>query len=290
MNIQSLEYFLAVAECESFSAAAQKIYVTQPAVSHQIGSLEKELGVRLFERGSSSVKLTDAGAECLQIARSIVSECERLKMTAARFSGTVAGRFSVGYVNNRAGELSIPALREMSLVYPELKIDTRYIRVVPALEALKGKELDMIVTGEQSVKKYGWIEYQVLKKSGLVVVLPKDHSLASQRFVAFEQLRDEPLLLKKRDNFPEEYDAFLLECREHGFEPQRIQIERTTEDIFAQISLGRGIGCLGGGLLRSYVGDLKVLPLADSKKEHSAVAAWRKGEQTPAVREFLRHF
>ncbi len=290
MNIQGLESFLTVAECGSFSLAAQKLYVTQPAISHQIAQLEKELDVKLFERGGGAVTLTAAGRECLSIARSIVGECGRLKMTAARFCGKIAGRFSVGFVNNRTNEICAPVFREMALRHPDLKLDLHYIRMVPMLPALKERKLDMLFVSEPAVKNRSWIDYRPLNRCGLVAVAAPSHPLAARRSIRYCDLAGEQLFLNERENYPEEYDLIVSELQAHGVGSASLSPKATTEEILALVSLGQGIGLLGGGLLRSYLGKLRALPIEDSSPSHSTVAAWRKGESSPVIPEFFRLF
>lgn len=290
LNLQSLQYFLAVVEHKSFSVAAEKNYVSQPTVSHHISMLEQELGVKLFERVNNRTEVTAAGRECADVAQKIFEECGRLKNIAARYANVVAGEFSVGYVNNAAGALAVPRLRQLESRYPLLRISIENARLLAAMEKLQRRELDMIITGEQIVKDKPWIEYQLLRPERLVVVCLEGHPFGKRGSVTFQELAREHVYLRKRRYYPEEYDAIFAEWKSHGAEPERISEEETIEAVLNQIRFGKGVTCVGNGLLRPQLGELRRVPVEDSLWQYGVVAAWRKGEKKPAVERFLQQF
>lgn len=290
MNLQGLICFIAVAQYKSFSLAAQRIFMSQPALSHQIRGLEKELGVTLFERGGSAVELTEIGKQTLPVAMEVVEGCARIRDMADRCNGVVSGRFSVGYANDRAGDVVLPALRRMEERYAGLVVQAQYLRVGPLLEALRDRRIDLAVTSELTVRQLPNIEYAVLLPRGLMAVLPEGHPLCGKKSLSFFDLSGETVILKRRESFPEEYDAFFSDCRAHDVQVGAVLEEATTEDVFTQIRLGRGIGCLGGGLLRDRVAGVVALPIEKSTQQHGIVAAWRKGGKKNAVEAFLREF
>ena len=287
MNIESLQSFIAVVEHKNFSQAAQKIYISQPTLSRQIRAIEKELEVTLFERGSNTLILTDIGVQCLDLAKAIVHEWEEMHNLSAQYNSVISGRLSVGYANERAGEVALPVLKEMSQLYPNLEICTSYTPVASMLQALRLKDLDLAITGQQSVVHHADINYHVLQACGWMVVLPANHHLAAYESLTLEDIHSERLIMKIRSGFSEEYDAFFEEARAHNVEFATVREEETTENLFLQIQLGRGIGCMGGGLISRHIKDLRTIPLVSGKKEHGLVAAWRKGDNKFAVRTFI---
>lgn len=100
MNLQDYQSLIAVAEAGSFSAAAKKIYVSQPNISHHITNLEKELGVKLIER-TTPIVLTPAGERCLVLAKEILALCDKMK-EVARDENQLAGK-NCGWVMSTCG-------------------------------------------------------------------------------------------------------------------------------------------------------------------------------------------
>ena len=104
MNLQDYQSLIAVAEAGSFSAAAKKIYVSQPNISHHITNLEKELGVKLIER-TTPIVLTPAGERCLVLAKEILALCDKMKEVARDENQLAGKKLRLGYVNMRTREI-----------------------------------------------------------------------------------------------------------------------------------------------------------------------------------------
>ncbi|MCP4127181.1 MAG: LysR family transcriptional regulator, partial [Gammaproteobacteria bacterium] len=96
MDINTLKAFVAVAETNSFSLAAERIYLTQPAVSKRIAALETELGVKLFDRMGKSTILNEAGHRLLPRATNMLQEMEDIQRSISNLSGDVGGTLTMG--------------------------------------------------------------------------------------------------------------------------------------------------------------------------------------------------
>lgn len=120
MNTVQLECFLAVAQYLNFSKAAESVSITQPAVSHQIGSLEDELGVKLFVRTSKSVSLTREGIMFISDAEQILKIAGSAKFRLSEKPEDEPVRISIGCHNQAELNVLTPALREMSGLYDDL--------------------------------------------------------------------------------------------------------------------------------------------------------------------------
>lgn len=283
MNIQELYCFIEAVDSGSFSKAAKRLYISQPAISYQIRNLEKELGGELFVRENTSIRLTELGKMILPDARKVVFHSENLLKLA-----NVAGHtFTVGYANDRASDLTIPYLRTLIRNNPDIQVIPQYLRVVPLREALREGKMDVIITARPSVEKAEDIAFIEMTSSGLLAILPEDHKMANAEQIAFSDLMGEKLYIKVREMFPEEYDIFYEDIRKRKLDVPVVE-EKTTEDIFSRVRLGYGVGCLGGGLLRQRLSGVACVPISDSQTVHGVVCAWRKGDRNPLIREFVR--
>jgi len=123
MDLKQLKYFLAVVERSSFSAAAETLNVTHPALGQQVRKLEDELGMQLFERHSRGVRVSPAGARLVEHARDIVDRFQRTKDDMAAFSSNPVGRVRIG-VTPSLGRVLVPSLLEHCAdLYPELQLN-----------------------------------------------------------------------------------------------------------------------------------------------------------------------
>lgn len=145
MNTFQLSCFLAVAEYLNFSQAAQQLHVTHPAVSQQIQSLEKELNVKLFQRTTRSVKLTEEGKAFLNDARQIVAISDRAKK---RFDSTMPGTLevlSLGFYNFPCMFLLSDALEQLHAERPQLHPRLQVIPFQHIYRMLEEGDLDAVV-------------------------------------------------------------------------------------------------------------------------------------------------
>jgi len=142
MELYQLRSFIAVAEEGHLTRAAERLHVSQPAVSGQIKALEQELGVRLFERSASGMVLTVAGRELLASAQRVLTAAEELKQAARRLTGEVAGVLRIGTVSNpasiRLGDLLAAAVKR----HPKLELELQHEVSGAALEGVREGRLD----------------------------------------------------------------------------------------------------------------------------------------------------
>jgi DNA-binding transcriptional LysR family regulator len=142
MELYQLRSFAAVAESGHLTRAADRLHISQPALSAQIKALEDELGVALFERLSTGMELTPAGRKLLPEAQKVVSAAQVLRSHASAFKGEVAGRVRVGTVSDpafiRVGDL----LAQAVATFPLLEIELHNVVSGTAFEKVRDGELD----------------------------------------------------------------------------------------------------------------------------------------------------
>lgn len=142
MELYQLRTFAAVAEEGQLTRAAERLHVSQPAVSAQIKALEQELDLRLFERSASGMVLTYAGRELLSFAQRVLTAAEDLKLSARRLRGTIAGTVRIGTVSDpasiRLGDLLAAAVKR----HPRLELELQNEVSGAALEGVREGRLD----------------------------------------------------------------------------------------------------------------------------------------------------
>lgn len=142
MELYQFRTFAAVAEEGHLTRAAERLHLSQPAVSGHVKALESELGVRLFERAPTGMELTEAGRELLARAHRVLSEADDLKLAAQSMQGDIAGMLRVGTVadpeSNRLGDL-LALARD---THPRLKLELHHAMSGAALADVHGGELD----------------------------------------------------------------------------------------------------------------------------------------------------
>lgn len=195
MNTFQLSCFLAVAEYLSFAQAAQVLHVTHPAVSQQIQSLERELNVKLFQRTTRTVRLTQEGKVFLADAKQIVALSQRAKK---RFEGAVEGSIetlTVGCYNFPCMFLLSDTLQMLREQRPELHPRLQTIPFQHIYRMLEEGDLDAVVGFKEASDRKIKALYKEIAKVPVVCVCPGSHPLSKQKELCLEQIKQERLVL-----------------------------------------------------------------------------------------------
>ena len=197
MELRVLRYFLAVAQEESISGAAEYLHLTQPTLSRQLMDLENELGKKLFIRGSRKVSLTEDGVLLRKRASEIV---ELVEKTESEFWGTeetVAGDIYIGGGESEAMRLIARAAHELQCAFPNIHYHLFSGNANDVCERLDRGCLDFgILLEPGDLKRYDYIQLPVTDVWG--VLMRKDSPLAEKDALRPEDLRDKPLLLSRQ--------------------------------------------------------------------------------------------
>lgn len=145
MTIIQLEYFLAVANCGSFSAAAERCFVTQPSLSMQIKNLEEELGVILLDRSKKPVIPTEAGAMVIENAREALKSYNYVKEAVNELKGEVAGTLKLGVIPSIAPYLLHRFIPTFVARYPKVELEIREMKTADIFTALNRDSLDAAI-------------------------------------------------------------------------------------------------------------------------------------------------
>ena len=177
MDIAALQAFLAVAETGSFSRAAERLSLTQPAVSKRIATLEFELGTSLFDRIARRVHLTEAGRALLDRAHGLLRELEDIRRSITNLSGEIAGPLALA-TSHHIGLHRLPsALKRFHRDYPGIHLDLRFMDSEQACMAVARGDLELaIVTLPPSVQSP--LTAELLWDDPLDLVVSPDHTLA----------------------------------------------------------------------------------------------------------------
>lgn len=263
MDTTNLQTFITAAELESFSLAAEQLYLTQPAVSKRVATLETELDAKLFDRIGRRVSLTEAGRELLPRARAILRDIEDSRRLISNLTGTVAGRLSIGTSHHIGLHRIPPVLRQFTQHYPDVDLDLQFMDSEAACRAVHSGELELgIVT--LPLEPLPDLESELLWPDPLAIVVGRDHPFAlrtsnQQASITVEELAEHPAIL------PSEV-TYTRELLERTFAPRgmHLKVAMTTnylETIKMMVSIGLGWSVLPETMLSDDLISLKVSEL-----------------------------
>lgn len=200
MDMPSLKAFLSVAKLASFSAAAEALHLTQPAVSKRISQLEQQLGVKLFDRVGRKVLLTESGTALYPRAQQLLLDMEDTRRCISSLANNIAGSLNIGTSHHIGLHHLPPILRHFSSNYPEVKLNIRFVDSERAYEdVLNGElELGIVTLPPQFHQEVSW---QVLWPDPLCFVVGRDHELAHAKRVTLKKLTSFPAILPSQSTF-----------------------------------------------------------------------------------------
>ncbi len=255
MDIDDLQTFLAVAEYGSFSRAAERNFITQPAVSKRIAALEAELGAKLFDRVGRRVQLAPAGTALLPQARSILNGVDEAKRRIAALSLEITGPLRLG-TSYHVGLHRLPrALKQFYTAHPGVQLDLRFMDSEAACHAVEQGELDLaVVTLPHGA--YPRLQREKVWDDPLEIVVAAAHPLAAARQLRLQTLAEYPVILPVPG-------ATTREIVLAALAPVRRQLHISLETNYLElikmlVSIGLGWSALPHTLID---GDLKVVQI-----------------------------
>ena len=285
MNTTQLECFMEVANCLNFSRAAEHLSITQPAVSHQINTLENELGVKLFHRTSKSVRLTQEGFLFTQYAGELMKITALSKARVKECRQEAPLRLVIGCRNTAELWLLRPALARLRRTRPEV---LPVLRLVPfdALENLLEEEsIHLMFTFQESAPSKA--RYLELTRCPVMCICAPGHPLAEEQTVTSRQLQAAERIAACR---PPACPRELFEIQGRvmgGRSTNQILFCDNQEAIYPLVEAGYAFA-LVPDFPHSRVPQLRYIPVADAEPL-SFGAAYLSEKGNPALGHFLTH-
>lgn len=198
MTIIQLEYLLAVANCGSFSAAAEKCFVTQPSLSMQIKNLEEELGIVLLDRTRKPVVPTNAGEAVLRQARETVKAFEAIREIVANLKNDVSGTLRLGIIPTIAPYLLHRLIPDFTKKYPKVDLIIREMKSRDIIHALRHDMLDAAIMSGGTIPDD--IQEEDLFNDRFFVYVSPDHPLRQRNNIRIEDIDPRRMLLLSEGN------------------------------------------------------------------------------------------
>jgi len=290
MELRHVRYFIAVAECLSFTRAAGQLHIAQPPLSRQIRQLEDELGVQLLARTKRRVELTRAGVAFLDEARGLVVQAGRASDAARRAAQGDSGVLRIG-IGAGLGAATGNAVVEHHRRFPSIDIECRDIYSSYQNEGLRKREIDVgfLRPPVDEVNLNG----ERIFKEKFVVIMPRSHHLAGRKSLHIEDIADQPLMIFDRQRSSGLYDRILGLFTRRGLKPNitMTHVEAHEESGAITLASGKGIFIGAGAVVKvspSFTRGELVMADFDEPDAHIEVfMAWRKREESAAVFAFV---
>ena len=289
LDLKRLSILREVARRGSFSGAADELYLSQSAVSQQVATLEKEVGMRLLDRTREGPKLTDAGAVLVGHAEAAIARLDEAERELAAIAGLEGGGLRLASFPSASATILTEALSAFHDRHPDVRLTVSDAEPEISLPRLRGGELDLALSFDYPsvpASEDRDLERTLLLTECMYVALPKAHPLAEREVVPLTDLCESVWLAGSCPSSCGE--AVLGACRRAGFEPR---VGFSSDDYHVMqgfIAAGLGVTLLPDLALPTLRPDLVVRPTDPPAPERRVWAVTRgEGSRSPATAEML---
>ncbi len=286
MNLAQLKYFSALAKNQNLTATANQLFVSPSALSIAISSLEKEIGLKLFDRSGKQLRLNDAGYELANYVDNALSElqkgldCMRYRVEMESISLTIA-------ITSPA--FFLPLFDSFHLQNEDLSLKTKLIDLEESVLHAQSFPYDFFIGVLSDIDKECF-EYEVLFEEPLVAVVSTTHRFAKKYLLTPDDLREETII-SPGDSFPSGHKVVLELCRQCHIPSNQI----LTLDMFFRsksVSEGKGIGITTQhGYYLNFLDSRATvcIPISGVRITRKQIIAWRPHKLTATQMRFLEH-
>lgn len=287
MDTRLVRYFVAVADEGSLTRAAQRLFVSQPALTKQIKSLEAQLGVRLFTRSRAGMSLTEAGRALAEQAPALLASCDQALRETKSAASRAARVLRVGFLASAANESTQDIIAAFRRVRPGWRVEMRQATWSNPTAGLADGDVDAALLrvpfpGQEALR------VEVLLTEPRWVVLPTGHPLAARARIDFRELLDEPFVAAPAETGS--WRDYWLATDERDGHPAHIgATAEQSEDWLQAIANGYGVALAPESSTRFYARPDVVYRPVDGVSPSQVGVAWPPaGDDNPVVRDFVR--
>lgn len=286
MDIRQLSYFVAIAEERQITAAARRLHISQPPLSYELSSLERELGVTLVNRGPRGVTLTEAGKVLYQRATEILALTNATRQEVEGFGKGERGVLSVGLISSSGGKVPGHELAQLAQAYPEVRFELHEANTYQLLELLEKGVVELAVVRTPFPTE--GLECRYLAPEPMVALASEKYPCGDRTGVAaLEDLAGTPLVVYRR------FEQIVREVfAEHGLEPliSCLNDDARTTCVWSQA--GFGVGLVPSTILPAMnIEGLMPKRLEELELTTRIAVVWRSGRHlSPLAERFITLF
>ncbi len=284
-ELRQIQAFIAVADRLHFNQAAEVVHMTQPALSRVIRNLETVVGVKLMERTTRKVALTEAGKAFLAECRLALEHADRAVNMARQAAAGVTGELRLAY-NDFAIIGPLPEfIKAFRTAHSGIHLKLSFLTTAQQREALMGREIDVgFMLGGLESPGFRALPFA---EDIYAALLPETHPLATRDVLRLVDLKDEPFILGARETWQAFRELLVGWCQRFGFLPTIVQEASTSEGIFGLVASGAGISVYAGCARNVRRVGMVVRPLVDIPTPLRTCAVWYGHDTSPSLRRMV---
>lgn len=280
MELRHLRYFITVAQEQSFTRAAEKLFTAQPSLSQQIKDLEQEVGVNLFERSSRKIHLTDEGKAFLAYAEKALENAKLAVASARQVAQQKNNQIHIGFLNVAELKVMPHILAKLKKTMPDLKIHLHSLFCLEQLQRLKNAELDLSITRFQL--DHPDFENIHLLTEQIHLVAAK-HLHPTDRILKLQELKNHTIIMCDQNASPIFYERLNALMSFDQLKHDQVLWATNVLQHINLINMGMGFSFAPDYLLRFLNDEVKVIQTDRPLPQVELYATFNKNSQNPAL-------
>jgi len=286
LDVRRLRVLREVARCGSFSAAAEALGYTQPAISRHVALLERETGTTLLERRPGGVRLTDAGALLVRHADGILARLRDAEEDLDDLLGLRAGKLHMSTITSAAPTILPLAVVEFRHRLPEVELSVSMVEPPGVLAKLRAGDVDLAVCNDEASLEAPDVDGALLFEEPMRIALPREHRLAGRSRVRLRELASERWMLGTDHACPDAA-RFTRACHAEGFDPQIAFHNDDYTAVLGFVAAGVGVAPVPEMVARNASSDVRICTVRGVELTRPIVAVMPAGYQSRPARAML---
>ena len=287
MELRHIKSFLAVAETLNFGRAAERMHLSQPALSLQIRCLEDDIGVRLLDRNRRKTTLTAAGLRFQAEANQILIRVDHAVHRAQLAASGMLGSLRIGFISTAAKEI-IPALvREFRETHPEVELSLRNILTMDQIRMLEADALDVGFL-RLPVEGHPEIDLVPVHSEPFVLVVPSSHRLAMKKEIRLKETVGEKFVLYNRQDAPGFHDQTMGILHDANVVPTVAQTAGEMHTLVALVAAEMGLSLLPASVMQRGIPGVTACKIKDPIPFSAIALASHRTNQQPVTLSFRK--
>jgi len=287
MELRHLRYFIAVAEALSFTKAAEKLRLAQPSLTRQVRNLEDEIGVRLLDRASNRVALTEQGSRFLFDAKKVLALCAESIAAVQRMDHGESSHLNIGYISNLHYGLLPATLGAFRKLSPSVALNLFDMTSAEQFQALDAQKIDLGFVGLRPALSGHDLRSECVGHDTILAALPVHHPLAKKEKVKLGDLDSQFLVGMSTKTQPGAREWLLEICEKAGFSGKILQEADIEPTALRFVADGLGVALMPEQIKALPHEGVTFRPFSPPLRRESTIA-WRADNPSMPLKDYIR--
>lgn len=286
LELRHLRYFLTVADELHFSKSAEKLFITQPALSRQIKQLESYLNTDLFVRDKRNVSLTKTGEYLKDEAEFLFNHLDFVQQNILHLNAGDKGQLRIGFVGSAMHSMIPGLLKQIHAQSPDIHTVLTELTNQEQVDRVRKDELDIGFI--RTMRLPDGLRKKDVYEETFCLVLPNNHALDKHNFDSVKDLEDEAFILFSSQYSHGYYEKIMSIFEDQGFTPKVAHESVHANTIFRLVENGLGIGIVPSSLKQGFDLSIKFIDLVDIPQRTTLSAIWKQENRNPILNQIIK--